>query len=185
MKLLDKFIRYWRVKVALNHAPLNIENIFDIGCDDGYLLKKMIGRAKQFDGCDPLLKIEPIMSNSKLIKGFFPKVIHDHFFSISYDTIFALAVFEHFSENDLRESATVIHNMLTPEGRLIITIPHPIVDRILDILLAFHLIDGQALEEHHGFDPEKLRAYFSGSLQCIEHKKFQLGLNNIYIFQRL
>jgi 2-polyprenyl-3-methyl-5-hydroxy-6-metoxy-1,4-benzoquinol methylase len=160
-------------------------NIFDIGCDDGFLLKKMVGRTERQDGCDPLLRVAFISPNSKLMKGYFPKVIQDHHIQTSYDAIFALAVFEHFTENDLRESATVIHNMLTPEGRLIVTIPHPFVDQLLDLLLAFHLIDGQAVEEHHGFEPEKLLDYFSDSLRCIKRKRFQLGLNNVFIFQRL
>lgn len=185
MKLLDKLIRAWRVNVALKHAPHTMINVFDIGCDDGFLLKKMLARTTRQDGCDPLLKVESIGSHSELIKGYFPRVIRERHTNITYDVIFALAVFEHFSENDLQESAAVIRDMLTPEGRLIVTLPHPFVDMLLDVLLALHLIDGQAVEEHHGFDPEKLGDYFSNSLRCIKRERFQLGLNNVFIFQRL
>ena len=49
----------------------------------------------------------------------------------SYDIVFALAVFEHFSQNDLKQSASVISKMLTKNGRLIITVPESKVDNIL------------------------------------------------------
>jgi hypothetical protein len=53
--------------------------------------------------------------------------------------------------------------MISPNGRLIITIPHPFVDKILDVLIFLHLIEGQEIEAHHGFDLEALLGYFSDS----------------------
>jgi 2-polyprenyl-3-methyl-5-hydroxy-6-metoxy-1,4-benzoquinol methylase len=184
MKRLDKFIRFWRVRVALNNTPKSMVNVFDIGCDDGYLLRGLIPITKRQDGVDPRLNIGPVSHNSELKKGFFPSVIQDHQMQGSYDAIFALAVFEHFSEEDIRQSATVIARMLSPVGRLIITVPHPFVDKILDALIFLHLIEGQALEEHHGFDPEALLAYFSDSLRLVKRERFQFGLNNIFVFER-
>lgn len=185
MKLLDKFIRFWRVSVALDNIPKSMVNAFDIGCDDGYLLRKLSPVTKRQDGVDPRLNIGPVSRNSELKKGFFPSAIEDHQMQGSYDAIFALAVFEHFSEEDIRQSAAVISRMLSPKGRLIITVPHPFVDKILDALTFFRLIEGQALEEHHGFDPEALLSYFSDSLRLVKREKFQLGLNNIFVFERL
>ncbi|EKD99254.1 MAG: hypothetical protein ACD_23C00055G0003 [uncultured bacterium] len=185
MKLLDKFIRFWRVSVALNNIPKSMVNVFDIGCDDGYLLRKLGPKTKRQDGVDPRLNIGLVSRSSELKKGFFPSAIEDHQMQGSYDAIFALAVFEHFSEGDIRQSAAVISRMLSPEGRLIITVPHPFVDKILDALTFLRLIDGQALEEHHGFDPEALLSCFSDSLRLVKREKFQLGLNNIFVFERL
>ena len=65
MKLLDKFIRYWRVKVALKNRPKIMENVFDIGCDDGYLLQKLSHITKRQDGIDPRLNTSVISPNSK------------------------------------------------------------------------------------------------------------------------
>lgn len=185
MKFLDRCIRYWRVRVALNNLPKPLENVFDIGCDDGYLLRKLGPITKRQDGVDPRLPAARIGDNSEIRKGYFPAAIANHQMQGSYDVIFALAVFEHFSEEDLRQSASVISRMLSPEGRLIVTVPSPFVDRILDVLTFLHLIEGQALEEHHGFDPDQLRVYFSGSLRLVEHKKFQFGLNNVFIFESI
>ena len=185
MKPLDKFFRFWRVSVALSNIPKSMVNIFDIGCDDGYLLRKLSPITKRQDGVDPRLHVDPVSPNSELTKGFFPSAIEDHQMQGSYDAIFALAVFEHFSENDVRQSASVISRMLSPDGRLIITVPHPFVDNILDILIFLHLIEGQALDEHHGFDPERLLSYFSDSLKLVKHERFQFGLNNVFVFERL
>ena len=74
--------------------------------------------------------------------------------------------------------------MLKDDGRLIVTVPHPFVDNILDILMALRLIDGQALEEHHGFDPDSLVDVLSKGLVLKNRRKFQLGLNNVFIFEK-
>lgn len=185
MKSLDKFIRYWRVKVALKNRPEIMENVFDIGCDDGYLLHKLSPITKRQDGVDPRLSANSISSKSEIKKGFFPSVIEDYQMQGTYDAIFALAVFEHFSEKDIQQSAFVISRMLSPKGRLIITVPHPFVDKILDVLIFLHLIEGQALEEHHGFYPEALLGYFFDSLRLVKRERFQFGLNNVFVFERL
>ena len=184
MKSLDKIIRGWRVNVALQNQPKSMNNVFDIGCDDGFLLKKISSKTKRQDGVDPRLNTDNISEHSEIKKGFFPSVVGEHQMQGTYDAIFALAVFEHFSENDIRQSATVISRMLAPKGRLIITVPNPFVDKILDVLMFFGLIEGQAVEEHHGFDPEELLIYFSEALKLVKRERFQFGLNNIFIFER-
>jgi 2-polyprenyl-3-methyl-5-hydroxy-6-metoxy-1,4-benzoquinol methylase len=185
MKLLDKFIRYWRVRMALKNRPKVMENVFDIGCDDGYLLQKLSHITKRQDGVDPRLKSDSISPKSEIKKGFFPSVIEDYQMQGKYDAIFALAVFEHFTEKDIRQSASVISRMLSPEGRLIITVPHPFVDHIIETLICLHVVQGATIEEHHGFDPGDIVKYFSRSLKLIKHKRFQLGLNNVFVFGRL
>lgn len=184
MTLLDKLLRYWRVKVALKYQPEIMESVFDIGCDDGYLLKKLICITKRQDGIDPHSRIASVGNYSEIKNGFFPSAIEDYQMQASYDAIFALAVFEHFSESDIRQSASVIARMLSPKGRLIVTMPHPFVDKILDFLISLHLIEGQKLDEHHSFDPDILLTYLSDSLRLVKHKKFQFGLNNVFVFER-
>lgn len=184
MKFIDNVIRYWRVKIALRHVPDDLKSAFDIGCDDGYLLDKLPDTVLIKEGVDPRLVVDDISGNRKLIKGFFPQAIKGHQFKGAYDAIFGLAVFEHFSEEDLVLSAPTISEMLSRNGRLIVTVPHPVVDKILDVLMFFRLIDGQATEEHHGFEPDDLIKYFSSSLKLVKHEKFQFGLNNVFIFER-
>lgn len=184
MKYLDKFIRRWRVNAALKYSPEVMDNVFDIGCDDGYLLRKVSRTTRRQDGVDPRLKIDTVCSNSEMIKGYFPSVIQEYQMQGQYDAVFALAVFEHFTENDLQQSASVISRMLSPKGRLIITVPHPFVDKILDVLIFLHLIEAETFEEHHGFEPEELLNIFSGTFKLLKRERFQLGLNNVFVFER-
>jgi 2-polyprenyl-3-methyl-5-hydroxy-6-metoxy-1,4-benzoquinol methylase len=184
LKLIDKALRLWRVSVALKSVPKNINAVFDIGCDDGYLLKRIANGSARLDGCDPRLSPSLTILNSKLLKGFFPAVMDEVKSNVQYDVIFALAVFEHFTEADLTKSSHYISEMLMDNGRLIVTVPHPFVDTILDVLMAFRLIDGQALEEHHEFDPNNLVEVLSKGLILKSRRRFQLGLNNVFIFEK-
>lgn len=184
MKFLDKVIRYWRVNIALENVPTFATSAFDIGCDDGYLLNRVSRTVTKRDGIDPRLEKEVFLTESELTRGYFPKDLSATQQSNRYDAIFALAVFEHFSENDLKLSAKTINRLLTEDGRLIVTVPHPAVDKLLDILMGLQLIDGQATEEHHGFNPTTLVDYFAQEMRLVDHKKFQFGLNNLFVFGR-
>jgi SAM-dependent methyltransferase len=185
MTFIDKVLRWWRVRVAIEALPEHASAVFDIGCDDGYLLGKFPGSRFRRSGCDPRLAIDADSSESKLLKGFFPAVLANHVTRPEYDAIFALAVFEHFTEEDLIQSSRIIHDLLADDGRLIVTVPHPFVDKILAILLYCGLIEGQALEEHHGFRPESLVAILSRHLKLTYRKTFQFGLNNLFVFEKV
>ncbi len=92
---------------------------------------------------------------------------------------------EHLPASQHRLFAEKCALMLKPGGVLIITTPSPLVDHLLDLLLALRLIDGMSLEEHHGFDPRQTPAIFSGcGLKLAKAARFQLGLNNFFIFQK-
>jgi hypothetical protein len=185
MKLIDRVLRLWRVRIAIKSLPSQVTSVFDIGCDDSYLLNKIDDGKILLYGCDPRLQDECSVPRGKLFRGFFPDVLNGNERPNSYDAIFALAVFEHFSEMDLINSSRKISEMLSDQGRLIVTVPHPFVDKILDILMFLRLIDGQALHEHHGFNPSTLINIFSRHLFLREKKTFQLGLNNLYIFEKI
>lgn len=184
MKTFDKILRWWRVQKALTASPKKIHAVFDIGCDDGYLLRKFAGGAIRLDGCDPRLSIAPLSANSTLLKGYFPSVLDGHAATTKYDAIFAIAVFEHLTETDLKASASVISGLLSDKGRLIITVPHPFVDHILAILMSLRIVEAKTLDEHHGFDPNTLVDVLSSHLKLVERRRFQLGLNNLFVFEK-
>lgn len=185
MKLIDKILRRWRVSVALKAIPCEMKGVFDIGCDDGYLLSRLDNDIMKLDGCDPRLTITSFSSRFMILKGYFPDVLEANQHRGPYDAIFALAVFEHFSEKDLIEASNRIPEMLSDRGRLIVTVPHPFVDTILDVLLFLKLIEGQALDEHHGLDPLSLIAILSKNLTLKSKKTFQFGLNNLFVFEKI
>ena len=117
--------------------------------------------------------------------GYFPRDLRRLGFDGPYDAIFALAVFEHLSDDDLRDANETLARVLKPGGRLILTVPHPFVDRILGVLMALRLIDGQAVEEHHGFQPKDLLALAGDQVRLVRRSTFQFGLNNLFVFERI
>ena len=185
MKKTDKFLRYWRVSQAFRCVPNKIQSAFDIGCDDGYLLNRLDDGYMRLGGCDPRLTAIAASPRFTLFNGGFPSALINSSNKEKYDVIFALAVFEHFSEADLYQSSRQIAQMLSENGLLIVTVPHPFVDSILNVLMFFNLVDGQALEEHHGFKPNTLADIFSGNLKLVTKRTFQLGLNNLFIFKKI
>jgi len=64
---------------------------------------------------------------------------------------------------------------------VIITAPHPRVDKLLDVLKALRIIKGLSLEEHHGFDPERLPEIFD-RWTLLKKERWELGCNYLYIF---
>ncbi len=53
------------------------------------------------------------------------------------------------------------------------------------LLKRLRLIDGMSLEEHHGYDVGETTAIFGEpDFRLVRHRKFQLGLNNLFIFER-
>lgn len=184
MKAIDRFGRWWRVKKALAQSPAQVKAVFDIGCDDGYLLGAVRGDGVRRDGCDPLPKAADFPGDH-FEQGYFPDAVPsaDEIPEGGYDAIFALAVFEHLQAEDLRQASPVIARMLAPRGRLIATVPHPFVDKILHVLIALRLIDGMEVHQHHGFDPRTLASEMP-DLKLVKKKTFQLGLNNLFVFER-
>jgi SAM-dependent methyltransferase len=183
MKAIDRFLRAWRSRVALRAAPSVLDAVLDIGCEDGYLLRKI--PAARREGIDPTLKQENCEAGLRLCPGFFPADLSRSGLTGPYDAIFSLAVFEHLTESDFAAARDALPGLLKPGGRLIVTVPHPFVDRILDVLMFLRLIDGQAVEEHHGFDPAHLTNLASDSIRLVSRSSFQLGLNNLFVFERI
>lgn len=59
------------------------------------------------------------------------------------------------------------------------------MDDILRWLSASKLIDGMSLEEHYGFEIENTVELFCEPLFRLAHRStFQLGLNNLFVFER-
>ena len=184
MTWLDRFIQKMRIKKATTIVPEQLDRIFDIGCDDQTLLSELQGRVGHYCGCDPRVPEEIFSNTATILKGTFPEIMLQHPTSEKFDAIFALAVFEHFAEEDLLASASVIATMLKVNGKLIVTVPDPKVDLILKVLIKFKLIVAQAFEEHHGFGPNDLESVFSKHLVLVERKSFQFGLNNLFVFTK-
>src|SRR5205823_12169587 len=77
------------------------------------------------------------------------------------------------------------YRLLQPGGRVIITVPAPLVDAVIAGLRRLRLADGMSLDEHHGFDPRTTPDIFTRHGFFLEYRRrFQLGLNNLYVFRK-
>ena len=102
-----------------------------------------------------------------------------------FDAITMLAVLEHIPDSEYMSLREGCVRFLKPGGHLIITVPSPLVDHILKVLKVFRLIDGMSLEEHHGYEVGQTASIFPPpAFRLVCRKHFQLGLNNLFVFQR-
>jgi hypothetical protein len=136
-------------------------------------------------GIDPELIEAPALPGVTLVKGFFP-VDLPALPEGTFDAATALAVVEHVPESDLETWAKVLAQLMVPNGVLVITVPSPTVDVLLHVLMRLRLVAGIAAHQHHGFRPRDLDDIFTGPLwRRRTHRRFQLGLNHLYVFERL
>ena len=184
IKRLDRYLQKVRISKAVKQFPNNFQTIFDIGCGEGVLYNSVKDQVSHYHGCDPGL-VGSVKSSKKFIMSLaFPAALEKFPSLQKYDVVTALAVFEHLDEEELAEAGSVISKILSDRGRLVITVPNPIVDYILHVLIWLKMIDGQMTHEHHGFQPKRLQTIFAPYLLQIKHQRFQLGLNNLYVFEK-
>lgn len=182
MKYLDRLLRDWRIKVASQYVRPN-DKLLDIGCFDGFLFEALKQKNIQSSiGLDPLLTETKSKGKHLLISGIFPNDIPK---DTIFDCITMLAVLEHIPREQQQLFNAEFFNFLNPSGRIIITVPSPFVDQILWVLRTLNLIDGMSLDEHYGFETKEVFTLFDEKkYTLIKHKRFQLGLNNLFVFEK-
>lgn len=181
MRFGDHIIQLWRMQVAARWIPRG-SRVLDIGCHQGEFLKYLGQKIAPSAGLDPLYQGDGHFGDHIL----YPKEFNEGlpFKEGSFDTVTLLATIEHMHNKEA--IAREARRLLRPGGLVIITVPSPFVDKILSILLIFRVVDGMSLEEHHGFSPDELPAIFvQEGFRLAKMQKFQLGLNNLFVFERL
>jgi 2-polyprenyl-3-methyl-5-hydroxy-6-metoxy-1,4-benzoquinol methylase len=181
MRIGDYLIQWWRLQIAKGWIPTG-SRVLDIGCHQGELFKMLGQRIAPSVGIDPLYRanIETDVHQFLVQEFHEPLPFEDG----SFDVIVLLATIEHMQEKSA--VAREAKRLLRRSGLVIITIPSLFVDRILSFLLLIGFIDGMSLEEHHGFSPDDLPTIFAASGFSLKRRqKFQFGLNNLYVFERV
>lgn len=183
MKFLDRFLRDWRIEKAKKYIRPN-DKILDIGAFDNTFFESLLQKPIAFSiGLDPLLENEITTSRYRLMQGKFPQDLPQ---GEKFNCITMLAVLEHIPSEEQKKLSNKFYNCLELKGRIIITVPSPFVDKILLVLSKLRLIDGMSLDEHYGFrakdtpkllNPEQFR--------LLRHESFQLGLNNLFVFEKI
>ncbi|HEB89861.1 MAG TPA: methyltransferase domain-containing protein [Deltaproteobacteria bacterium] len=181
MKALDRFLQRWRIRMATPHVREG-DRLLDIGCFDRSLIDRVLPRIASAVGIDAhLASPEKTDDRVELLRGEFPGNVR--FGDACFDAITLLAVLEHVDDPGLL--ARECERILAPGGRVIVTVPHPLVDVALDVLMFVGLADGMAAEEHHGFDVRETRRIFEAAGLRLQHqRRFQLGLNRLYVFEK-
>jgi 2-polyprenyl-3-methyl-5-hydroxy-6-metoxy-1,4-benzoquinol methylase len=179
MKPLDRLLQRWRARVAAAWVPTGAR-LLDVGCADGVLLRRLSPRLRSAVGVDP--GAEPRVEGTiEIVPGSFPE--EPRLPAAGFDCVTLLAVLEHVRNPD--RLARECHRVLTPGGRVVLTVPHPVVDQILDVLMWMRLIDGMEAEQHHGFDSSTTIALFErAGFRTLADRRFQLGLNRLFVFER-
>lgn len=178
---VDRLLANLRFAKAKPFIPEG-SRILDVGTGDGTFLRFLNGHVASAVGIDPILT-EPVELGESihLFPGHFPQdfIACENLF----DVITLLAVVEHIPADKLTTVADACWEYLNPGGRTIITVPHPRVDRILDVLKFFRIIKGLSLEEHYGFHPDCLPEIFN-RWTLIKKERWELGCNYLFIFEK-
>jgi len=181
MKWLDRVLQKWRIAKASRYIA-DQACVLDVGCPDGELFRQCCSRIKGGVGIDPDLSNNLALPGVRLIRGHFPQDLPE---PGTFNAITMLAVLEHVPPDAQPALSKACADALKPGGHLVITVPAPTVDRVLDVLKFLHLVDGMSLEQHYGFDARQTPAIFSESgLKLLRHETFQLGLNNLFVFEK-
>lgn len=183
MKPLDNFLRYYRYQKVFKYLKnKNFNNLLDIGCHDLYTLKKLKKKriAKNLYGIDKNLPIQD--EQFFLLNNIFPlsEVELAKLKKIRFQCIISMATFEHIKEDQLTTSVNQLSELLDDNGIVIITVPSPLVDSIINVLSILNLIDSEELDgdAHHHLSVKKLKRILNQKF-IVRHHFFQLGLNNL------
>ena len=181
MKLLDRYLRDVRIAKARRFVAEG-DVVVDVGCADGAMFEDWGETIGYGYGVDPTLEEKRETDRYVLYPGLFPDALPA---GLRCDVITMLAVLEHIPKDAQAGLAATCAELLNPGGRVVITVPSPRVDDILALLGRLRLIDGMSLEEHYGFDPEDtLRVFGPPAFRLHERRSFQLGLNNMFVFEK-
>ncbi|MCP4500994.1 MAG: class I SAM-dependent methyltransferase [Deltaproteobacteria bacterium] len=180
MKPVDVFLQRYRAQLAARRVPDDAK-VLDIGCFDGLFLEQIENKISCGVGIDPDCTPSE-REKISIRRGFFPQDAPLDDGENDFDCITKLAVFEHF-EKDAQEVANACAAHLKPGGKVVLTVPHALVDEILEVLMKVKLIDGMETEQHHGLEVRDVPDYFLRAGFRLELRRaFQFGLNHLFVF---
>jgi len=153
--------RYLRFRNVRRYMGEDLERHLDVGCGDGYFLKRSPARERH--GLDELLG-----DRISDLEG-----IPDNYF----DCVTMLAVIEHLKRPE--EVLDHIWRIMKPGGRLILTTPK----RAAEWLIRLY-VPGIQSEHERYFDRESLARILAPGFDLVKSHTFIFGLNQAFCFVR-
>lgn len=156
--------------------------VLDVGCGAGGLAGLV--RPENYVGCE----IDQTSLDSA--RRNFP----DHVFYRTpqdkigeFDSVVALAVIEHVPEPSVFLQTLKSYSKESPDSRVIITTPHPDVDRLHHWGSSFGIFSRHAADEHNDLlgHPQLLELGFEAGMRLVHYKRFLGGANQIAVYSRL
>ena len=156
------------------------DRVLDIGCGDGAFIESVRARVSRAVGIDPVASPSE-NGNVTILRGAVPG--DPRLESERFACITMLATLEHVA--DPSAVGRECFRLLEPGGRLVVTVPHRLVDRILPALVSVGVADGMGLDPHLGFDSRTTEPMLvhAGFRLTAKHF-FELGLNCLYVFEK-
>jgi SAM-dependent methyltransferase len=178
---LDRYLQRRRIAMARRWIHPG-STVLDVGCADGAFFRENRDHVPAGVGIEVEDPGDWVGEPYELRVGTFPAAVQP---GERFDAVVMLAVVEHVPATDLGAWAAAVLDVLEPGGRLVVTVPSPAVDRILDAGIRLRLLHGMDAEHHHGFHPDDVPGVFgSPALALHRRQRFQVGLNNLFVFER-
>ncbi len=178
-KHLDSFLEYLRFTKVEPYIPIGAR-LLDIGTGDGNFLRYLNGHLQAAIGIDSHLTQTVKFGTCRLIPGYFP---YDFVKDETFDVITMLATVEHIPMNALPSVSDACWKYLKPSGQVIITVQHPRVEKLLDLLKTLKIVEGFSIHEHYGFNPKCLPNIFN-RWKLIKWERWGFKCNNLFIFEK-
>ncbi len=178
----DRWVARMRHRAAERHITPN-SRVCDVGCGVEALFLRDIQMLARFrvglDWQEVTVKLPGVHFVQGDIRAGFP------FGNACFDHVTLLAVLEHL-ENP-RVVFQEAHRILVPGGSLIVTWPSALVDPLLDVLMALHMVSRATEADKH--QPRKSANHWVQLVKTMEfeevtHRTFEFGLNNLLVARR-
>jgi SAM-dependent methyltransferase len=159
-KIILPITRYLRCVNVENYIT-NGERLLDIGCGDGFFIKR--NNCKERYGLDKLLGDEIVDTLN------FPNEYFDY--------VTMLAVIEHIEKPELIISE--IHRVLKPGGKFIFTTPRKEAEGFIKLYV-------KGIEDEHEtyFDYKRVEKMASGMFDIVGYNRFIFGLNQVFALEK-
>jgi 2-polyprenyl-3-methyl-5-hydroxy-6-metoxy-1,4-benzoquinol methylase len=158
--------------------PYILGRVLDFGCS--------IGNLAELCSPDAYLGIDIYGKALKVAKERYPqfRFASEVSGSEKFDTIVALAVIEHVAHPGALLQQ--FKRMLEPAGRIVLTTPHPCVERIHEFGTRLGLLSAHANEEHkHLLDYKLMEELTRKAGLIIEtYRHFLLGINQLFVLKQ-